>query len=226
MFNNPAFGIFLTMATYYVGTLVYSKTKHPILNPLMVGLVLTILVLLGLRVSYEDYMIGGSIIQFLIMPASIVLVVPLYKNWKLFTDNLKEIVLGTFVGSVVAVGSIFLMSKIFGINREVLISLLPKSITTAIALPLSEEYGGIISLTAFAISITGISGTILCDPIFKLLKLKDPTVRGVALGTSAHAIGTSKALEYGEADGAISGLCILLAGLITVILFAVLFLFY
>lgn len=223
MSTSPFFGITLSLFTFYIGIILQEKTKKNYLNPLPVSIVLTIAILQLLKVSYGDYMVGGSFIQMMIPPASVVLVVPLYRNWDIFLANKREVLLGSLVGSLTAVLSILLLSHLFGLDRQTVVSLLPKSITSAIGLPLSEEYGGVQSITAFAIAVTGITGLILSEPIFKLLGITDPVTRGCALGTSAHAIGTTKAQEYGDISAAISGLSLFLAGIFTVVLLGLYF---
>lgn len=223
MSTSPFFGITLSLFTFYIGIILQEKTKKNYLNPLPVSIVLTIAILQLLKVSYGDYMVGGSFIQMMIPPASVVLVVPLYRNWDIFLANKREVLLGSLVGSLMAVLSILLLSHLFGLDRQTVVSLLPKSITSAIGLPLSEEYGGVQSITAFAIAVTGITGLILSEPIFKLLGITDPVTRGCALGTSAHAIGTTKAQEYGDISAAISGLSLFLAGIFTVVLLGLYF---
>ncbi|MDO5688678.1 MAG: LrgB family protein [Tissierellia bacterium] len=226
MSTSPFFGITLSLFTFYIGIILQEKTKKNYLNPLPVSIVLTIAILQLLKVSYGDYMVGGSFIQMMIPPASVVLVVPLYRNWDIFLANKREVLLGSLVGSLTAVLSILLLSHLFGLDRQTVVSLLPKSITSAIGLPLSEEYGGVQSITAFAIAVTGITGLILSEPIFKLLGITDPVTRGCALGTSAHAIGTTKAQEYGDISAAISGLSLFLAGIFTVVLLGLYFAYF
>lgn len=166
-------------------------------------------------------MVGGAFIQFLIMPATVALAVPFYHNFDVFKKYKWPILIGSAVGSLTALLSIYIMGKLFGLDRNVFISILPKSITTAIALPLTEEYGGIPSITSFAISITGLLGVIICDFLVEKLKIDIDIAKGAALGTASHAVGTTKALTISEIAGAISGLCIVIAGFITVLLFPI-----
>ncbi|MDO5717730.1 MAG: LrgB family protein [Tissierellia bacterium] len=217
--NNPIFGLFLTFLAYYLGLKISEKVGSGLLNPLLIAIIISISVLKAFKIDYSDYMIGASMIQFMIMPATVALAIPFYKNFDIFLEYKFAIIAGSFVGSLTALISIIAFGKLFNLKETVLISILPKSITTAIALPLAEEYGGIGSISSFAITITGLTGVIICEDLFKILKMHGDIPKGASLGTSAHAIGTSKALGISETAGAIGGLCIVLTGFITVILF-------
>lgn len=221
MLNSPVFGIFLSVICFYFGTLVNKRFKSSLLNPLLVAIIIIIIILKAFNISYDDFMVGGAFIQFMIMPTTVALAVPFYRNFDVFLKYKWPILIGSAVGSITALTSILIMGKYFGLDRNVLISILPKSITTAIALPLTKEFGGIPSITSFAISITGLLGVIVCDFLLKRLKIDIDIAKGAALGTASHAIGTSKALTISEIAGAISGLCIVIAGFITVLLFPI-----
>lgn len=223
MLKTPYFGIFLSVFYFYLGVLINRKTGNPIvktlLNPLLICVTLTIATLKLLDISYDDYMIGGSYIHFLLTPATTLLVVPLYKQLPLLKKNFAVIIGGVSVGAAVALASMVSLSKAFGISREVLISIMPKSVTAGIGMPLSAEFGGFASIAAFSIVFTGIAGAIFGDLLLTALKLDDPVTYGVSMGVSAHAMGTSKAMEKGEEFGSLAGLCIALCGIVTVLLF-------
>lgn len=217
--NNQIFGVFISILAYYIGINIYEKLKNPLINPLLVSTLIVIAVLLSLNISYNSYMEGGSIISFFIIPATVSLVVPFYKNWEIFKKYKVAIFLGSLAGSVTSLASVVLLSKLLSLDKLLLISLMPKSITSALALPISDVYGGIMSLTSMILVFTGVIGVSLSEKIFAMFNIKDSIAKGVALGTSAHAVGTSKALELDEVSGAIASLCIILTGFITIIIF-------
>lgn len=218
MTNNPFFGILLSIVTYEIGVLIAKKTKSPLANPLLIGIILSIVVLKAFKIPFEDFEMGGSYIKFLLGPATVCLVVPLYKKLELLKKNLLAVFMGILVGSITSVLSVFVLSKVFGLDQNLFISLLPKSITTAIGVDVSAEYGGLEAITAICIIGTGIFGAVVGPSFLKLVGVKDPVATGIALGTTSHAVGTSKAMELGEVQGAMSGLCIGIAGLITVLI--------
>lgn len=221
MFESMYFSIFLTLTSYYIGLKISKSFKNPILNPMLIAMVICILTLKALNISYDSYMLGGSYILFFMGPATVALVIPLYKNINLVRSNFLPIIIGVVVGTITALLSIFLLCRIFGVSDIVEISLMPQSITTAIGLPLSENMGGIGGITIIAIMIRGIFGAIICAPLFKILKIKNKVAKGISIGTTSHVVGTSKAIEIGEEEGAISGLSIVLCGVLTSLLLAV-----
>lgn len=216
--SNPVFGVILSLAAFEIGLLINRKTKISLLNPLLIALCLIIAVLKVLNISFEDYNKGGQVISFLLGPATVALAVPLYKNIQLLKKNALPILGGIIIGSSVGIASIILMSKAMGLDVVLGLSLVPKSITTPIGMEVSKQIGGIPEITVAAIIITGLTGAILAETVFKLLKIDDPVAVGIAIGTSAHALGTTKAIEIGEAEGAMSGLAIGIAGLMTVLI--------
>lgn len=221
MFESMYFSIFLTLTSYYIGLKISKSFKNPILNPMLIAMVICILTLKALNISYDSYMLGGSYILFFMGPATVALVIPLYKNINLVRSNFLPIIIGVVVGTITALLSIFLLCRIFGVSDIVEISLMPQSITTAIGLPLSENMGGIGGITIIAIMIRGIFGAIICVPLFKILKIKNKVAKGISIGTTSHVVGTSKAIEIGEEEGAMSGLSIVLCGVLTSLLLAV-----
>lgn len=214
----PAFGIFLTVGIYIIALQISKKTKVAFLNPLLVTSIVVILILLGLGIKYEDYNNGGIYITFLIGPSTVALVVNLYKNLDLLKRNFIAIFVGVISGVITAIVSVFLMTKLVGLEGDLQISLVPKSLTTAIGVSISEEFGGIAAITVFAIILTGIIGAVMSPFVFKFFGIRDRVAKGIGLGTASHAVGTSKAIQMGEVEGAMSGLSIALAGFISVIL--------
>lgn len=216
--NTPLFGVVISIIAFEIGLYIYRKTKIAIFNPLLISITLIITFLLKTNISLEVYNKGGSLISFFLGPATVILAVPLYKEFKIFKANALPIIIGITIGSVTAIVSVSLLAKLFGLSENISRSLIPKSITTPIGVEVSQQIGGIPSITITAIIITGILGAVSAPMIFKIFRIKDEVAAGVALGTASHAIGTSKAIEIGETEGAMSGLAIGIAGLITVII--------
>lgn len=216
--KTPVFGILLSVVCYEIGILIQRKTKNPILNPLLLAIIFVILVLTVFDIPKETYDLGGSYILFLLGPATVVMAVPLYKQINLLKKDWLPILVGIFVGSATSVLSVIGLAKLFGVNIEIAVSMLPKSVTTAIGMEVSKEIGGVVSLTVAVIVLTGILGAVMGPFILKLLGIKDEVAQGVAMGTASHAVGTSKAMELGETQGAMSGLSIGIAGLTTVLI--------
>ena len=187
------------------------------LNPLLVAIILVIAFLKATGISYTDYTTGASYISYFLTPSTVCLAIPLYKQLELLKKNLTAVAAAITAGVIGSVVSVYVMSMIFRLEHVHYVSLLPKSITTAIGMGVSEEAGGIVTMTIVSIILTGILGNIVADGWFKLVGIKEPIAKGLALGTSAHAIGTAKALELGEVEGAMSSLSIAVAGLMTVV---------
>lgn len=210
-------GVVLTLVAYEIGLLVKRKFKLAILNPLLVSTIIIIGVLLLLDIDYATYSEGAGYISYFLTPATVSLAIPLYRQLHLLKKYPLAILGGITAGVLTAMVSIFLMSLSFGLTHEQYITLLPKSITTAIGMGVSEKMGGIVSLTVVAISVTGITGNVMAETILKLFKITNPIAKGLAIGTSAHALGTTKAMEIGEIEGAMSSLSIVVAGILTVL---------
>lgn len=211
------FGVVISFVCYRIGLAAKKKWNIALVNPLLIAVVLIIIVLLGFHIDFETYYNGAKYIDFFLTPATISLAVPLYRQLKLLKKYPKAILGGITAGVLMAMVSIFLMSLIFGLNHQQYITLLPKSITTAIGIGISEKMGGMETITVAAICITGIFGNIIAETICRLSKIEEPIAKGLAIGTSAHALGTAKAMELGEIEGAMSSLSIVVAGIITVI---------
>lgn len=216
--NSAYFGFFLTLFGYWLAVKISKKVKSTLCNPLLISIILIIFFLKLTGISYETFDNGAKYINYFLTPATVCLAVPLYRQIKLLKENVWAIVISIFSGSVACAALIFVMSKIFALNGEIYASLVPKSITTAIALGMSEELGGMASVTVMAVFITGIGGAVIANTVFKLAKIEDPMAQGLAIGTASHAIGTSKALEMGEIQAAMSSLAIAVTGVMTVII--------
>jgi len=216
LMDNPLFGIIISIITYEIGMYVYKKTKLAIFNPLLISVVLTIAFLLQFNIQFEVYHKGGELISIFLGPATVILAVPLYKQMELLKANLVPILAGIVSGSITSVGSVILFSKLLHLERTILVSLIPKSITTPAGIEVSKQLGGIPAITVAAIIITGIVGAVMGPFFCKILRITDRIAFGIAMGTSAHVLGTTKAVEIGEVEGAMSGLSIGVAALVTV----------
>lgn len=211
------FGFVISILAYLFGVWLKKKLGWAILNPLLVSVVIVIVTVLALHMDYETYNSSAKYISYLLTPSTVCLAIPLYKQLELLRKNVMAVVLAILSGVVASAGSIFVLCMAFHMEHVQYVTMLPKSITTAIGMGVSEESGGIVSITVACIVITGILGNIIADTVFHIAKIKDPIARGLALGTSAHAIGTARALELGEIEGAMSSLAIAVAGLLTVV---------
>ncbi|WP_276876499.1 LrgB family protein [Anaerococcus hydrogenalis] len=218
MLDNQYFGIILSFAAYEIGKWINQKLKTPLANPLLIAILLIIGFLSITGIDYEYYKKGGDFIAFFIAPATVAMVLDLYANIETLKKNIIPIFVGVGSGTIFSFIIAMFLSKIFQIDRNLISSLLPQSVTTAIAISLSDEYQGIIGLTAIAVVIRGVSGAVFAPLVMKIFKIKDPVAQGVAIGTSSHAVGTSQARLMGEVQGAMSGLSIAVAGITAVII--------
>ena len=212
------FGMALSLAAYGVGVFLRSRWKFALFNPLLVAIVLVVAFLVGFKIDYATYMEGARYISYLLTPATVCLAVPLYQQFSLLKKNAKAVLLGIAAGVLASLTVILAMSILFHLDHTMYVTLLPKSITTAIGIGVSEELGGIQSLTVVVIIITGVLGNIFAELICKVFRITDPIAQGVGIGTSTHAVGTARAMEMGEVQGAMSGLSVVVAGLMTVVL--------
>lgn len=217
LIRTPLFYLIISFCAFEVGCIIYKRTKVAFFNPLLIGIILVMLCLKLFKVNYADYNSGTQLISFFLGPATVVLAVPLYKKIKLFKEHCIPIIIGITAGTLSGIISIIFLCYLFKLKYPVGISMVPKSVTTPIGIAISSELGGIPSITVAAIILTGIIGSIIGPYLFKLFKIKDKVAVGVAFGTAAHAIGTTKAMEIGETEGAMSSLAIGIAGIIMVI---------
>ncbi|SCK03083.1 Inner membrane protein yohK [uncultured Clostridium sp.] len=215
--ENMFFGIVISLIAFELGKIIYNKTKLPIFNPLLTSIVIVIAILKIFNIDFELYNKGGQFINMFLGPATVILAVPLYKQLLLLKKNFVPIIIGISVGSIVSVLSVILLSNVFNLDKEIIISLIPKSVTTPIGVEISNSLGGITGITVMAVILTGITGAIIAPTVCKVFKINNPVARGISIGTASHAVGTSKALEIGETEGAMSSLAIGVAGLITVV---------
>lgn len=215
--SSAYFGVTVSLIGYGVGVMLKKKFKYGFLNPLLISILFVMAVILLCGVDYEGYQASARYLGYLLTPATVCLAVPLYQQINLLKENLAAVLCGITAGVIASLGSVLLLSVLFGIGHEAYVTLLPKSITTAIGMGVSEELGGMTTITVAVIIITGVLGNVIGEAVCRIFRIYEPLAAGLALGTSSHAIGTSKALELGEVQGAMSSLAIAVAGLLTVI---------
>ncbi len=211
------FGMFITLLSYGIGAALKKKLRFPVFNPLLVAIILTILFLSLFRVDYEAYNEGAKYISFLLTPATICLAVPLYEQFELLRKNYRAVLAGIFSGVLTSLCSILILAKLFRLDHASYVTLLPKSITTAIGMGVSGELGGYVPITVAVIIVTGVIGNMFAETICRVFRIRDPIAKGIAIGTSSHAVGTAKAMEMGDVEGAMSSLSIVVSGILTVI---------
>lgn len=221
--NSIFFSIGLTMVCYRIGRWVAGKSQRVWANPFLIALLLIVAFLQVSGVSLESYSQGADLMSLMLIPATAVLGISIYRQRVFMRENFLPIVLGCLSGGVVSIATVYALCRLLGVDRALEISLMPKSVTTPIAMELSRLSGGLVPLSVAAVAFTGIVGVVLGPILTRLLKIDDPIVTGVAYGTASHVIGTTKALELGETEGAASGISICVTGLATVLLFLVLF---
>lgn len=224
--DSVFFGVLISLAAYAIGMLLKVKTGWSLMNPLLISIILVIVTLLLTGVDYKTYSAGANCISYLLTPATICLAVPLYQQLEQLKHNYKAVISGIVAGSLASMVCVLLMAIALGFTHQEYVTFLPKSITTAIGYGVSEELGGIVPITVICIIITGVIGNVLAEQFLKLIRVHEPIARGIAIGTSSHAIGTVKAMEMGEIEGAMSGLSIVVAGFITVLGVSVFALFW
>lgn len=215
--NSLFFGVVISILGYEIGVLLKRKLKWSIVNPLLISIIFVMLSLSMLKVDYDNYYDGAKYLSYLLTPATVCLAIPLYEQLELLKNNWKAIFIGITSGVISSLVSVLLLCILFQFNHSQYVTLLPKSITTAIGMGISEELGGIVSITTAVIVVTGVFGNITSDIIFRIFSIKHPIAKGLALGTSSHALGTMKAMELGAIEGAMSSLSIVVSGLLTVI---------
>lgn len=215
--NSVFFGAVLSFLAYEIGLLLKKRFKLAVLNPLLIGILCVMGALAVLRIDYDQYNGGAQYISYLLTPATVCLAVPLYEQLTLLKKNFKAVAAGILSGTVASLGSVYLLARLFQLNHEQYVTLLPKSITTAIGMGVSQELGGVVTITVAVIIITGILGNVIAEGVCKIFRIHEPIAKGLALGTASHAIGTAKAMEMGPVEGAMSSLAIAVAGLLTVL---------
>ncbi len=215
--NSVFFGVLLTFLFYFLGIMLKKRFKSALCNPLLVAIVLTIAFLLLTDVDYNSYTLGSQYISYLLTPATICLAVPLYQQMELLKKNYKAVLAGILAGALSSMTCIFILALLFGFDHASYVTFLPKSITTAIGIGLSEELGGYVSVTVVVIVVTGVLGNIFAEQALRIMKITDPIAKGIAIGSASHAVGTARAMEIGPVEGAMSSLSIVVSGILTVI---------
>ena len=215
--NSAYLGVLVSLASYALGIWLRKKTGLSFLNPLLISIVLVIIFLSLSGMSYRTYASGAYSISFLLTPATICLAVPLYEQFNLLRKHWKAVVAGIVSGVVSSLLCILLLSLLFRFDHQTYVTFLPKSITTAIGMDVAAELGGYVPLAVVVIVITGVLGNVIAEAVLKLFKIEEPIAKGIAIGSSSHAVGTAKAMELGQIEGAMSRLSIVVCGLLTVI---------
>ncbi len=211
-------GVTLSLLSYLLGVYLKKKFKIGLFNPLLISIIVTIVVLLLAKVDYNTYNEGAQYLSWLLTPATVCLAIPLYEQWALLKKNHKAVVLGLVAGVLTSLCTVLVLALVMGLSHEEYVTLLPKSITTAIGMGVSEELGGYVTITVAVIIVTGVLGNMFGELICRIFRITEPIAKGLAFGSAAHAIGTAKAMELGEVEGAMSSLAIAVSGILTVLL--------
>lgn len=215
--NSVFFGVTVSLVSYGVGSLLQRRFRTALCNPLLISIILTILTLLASGIDYDSYYSSAKYLSYFLTPATVCLAVPLYEKLDMLRANRKAVLLGILSGVVTTLLCVLAIALVFRLPHKEYVTLLPKSITTAIGMGVAEELGGYVTLTVAVIIITGLVGNICAPAVCRICGISEPIAKGVAIGTSSHAIGTARALQMGEVEGAMSGLSIAVSGLLTVI---------
>lgn len=216
--QTSLFAIVLTLGTYEFGMWLQKKLKSPLCNPILVSVVLVIAAIFLLRIPTAEYEAGCEIFSWILTPATVALAVPMYEQLKILKKNLPAILAGVLAGVLTSLACVTVLSRVFALEDTMLASLLPKSITAALGIAVSEQLGGLPAVTTSAIAVTGILGNMIGSLLCGLLKIREPIAQGVAFGTASHVAGTSRAAEISELTGAVSSLSLVVAGILTAIL--------
>ena len=214
--KDPLFGMFLTLITFVLFKKLSDKVKSSLLNPLVLSLIFIIVFLETFKIPYENYYNGAEIFNTMIIPATVALAIPLYKNFNLLKKYYKEILFSIGFSTLVLTSLLAISMALLDVDKEILSSVLPKSVTTAIAVGVSEQIQGIQAITIIMVIVCGNIGAVFGELIFDIFHIHHPIAQGISLGTTSHAVGTSKAIELGEIQGSMSGLAIIVTGLFTV----------
>lgn len=214
-------GVSISLVSYMIGLALKKKFKLGIFNPLLISIIFTIVILVCANVDDETYNKGAVYLSWFLTPATVCLAIPLYEQWQLLKRNFKAVILGISAGVLTSLCTVLILAKLMKMTHREYVTLLPKSITTAIGMGVSEELGGYVTITVAVIVVTGVLGNIFGELICKIFKITEPISKGLALGASSHAIGTAKAIEMGEIEGAMSSLAIAVTGILTVVLASV-----
>lgn len=211
------FGVALSLGTFFLGSWMKKKLRWRFLNPLLLSILFTVGFLLVCGVDYDSYNEGAKYLSYLLTPATVCLAVPLYEQFEVLKKHWRAVFAGILSGVAASLLSILAMAVLFSLEHEEYVTFLPKSITTAIGMGVSQELGGYVPVTVAVIIITGVLGNVVAEPVLRLFHIREPVAKGIALGTASHAMGTTRAMEMGEVEGAMSSLSIVVAGIVTVV---------
>ena len=216
--NSPMFGVALCIATYLLGKWIQIKTKWAIANPVLLGAAFVIAVLSLLKIPYENFYIGAQVINWMLGPVTALLALGIYNQRKTLKEYFVPVLVGSLAGSATSIFSILGLCKLFDVDKAVTAAMIPKSCTTPIAVAIAESHGGVAAIAATCVAVAGVTG-VVCAPLFaKWFFIKDPVAQGLATGACSHALGTSKAREMGELQGAMSSIAIGICGMISVVI--------
>ena len=216
--NSAAWGVLLTLAAFALGSVINRRSGLAVLNPLLLATVFVVVFLSVLGIPCAAYQASAAPVSYLLLPATVSLAVPLYEKWDLLCRNLAAILAGILAGVAASLGSVLVLALFLQLDHTQYVTLLPKSVTTAISMDVAAELGGIAALTGALVILTGIVGALLADTVFRVFGITEPIAKGIGIGSAAHAVGTAKALQMGEVEGAMSGLAIAVAGVLTALL--------
>jgi predicted murein hydrolase (TIGR00659 family) len=215
--DSVFFGVVLSLLAYGAGTLLKKRFRLSVFNPLLIAIILVMLVLAAFHVDYESYNEGAQLLSYLLTPATVCLAIPLYEQLEQLRKNIRAILCGILAGVLTSLSGVLALALLFGLSHEEYVTLLPKSITTAIGMGVSEELGGTVAITVAVIIVTGVFGSMIADLVCRLFRITEPVAKGIGIGSASHAVGTTRAMEMGEIEGAMSSLSIAVSGLLTVI---------
>ena len=218
---SPFFGIALTIGAFMLGKRIAVRIKSPLANPFVIALIVVVATLKGLGIPLEYYQNGGDLLSLMLVPATAILGTTVYRQRALLRANFLPILAGCLAGAATSILSVYFLCQAFGVGESLMLSLLPKSVTTPIAMELAELSGGLVPLAIATVAATGIFGVIFAQWVLRLLGFDDPIVVGISIGTASHVIGTAKAIEIGETEGAASGVAICITGIATVAVYLI-----
>lgn len=222
IWNIPTLGVAITLGAYWVGTRIQKKWKSPLLNPILIGMVIVAVFLLASGMELEVYKAGSEKLSWLMTPATIALAIPMYEQFQILKKDLKAIAIGVAAGAVSCIVVLMVSGLLLRMDSALVVSLMPKSVTTAIGVPLSELFGGIGAVTAASIILTGVLANMFGVTFCRAFGITEPIAQGVAFGTAGHVVGTAKANEVSPLVGAVSSLSLVISGLLTAVSFPIL----
>lgn len=215
--KSAYFGMVISLGAFFLGSFLKKKFKWGLLNPLLLSIVFTVAFLLVCKIDYNYYYEGAKYLNYLLTPATVCLAIPLFEQFEVLKKSKKAVFIGIISGVVTSMLSVLAMAVLFSFSHKEYVTFLPKSITTAIGIGVSEELGGYVPITVAVIIITGVLGNVMAEFVLKLFHIDEPVAKGIAIGTASHAVGTTKAMELGDVEGAMSSLSIVVSGMITVV---------